>query len=209
MLHIASRIRRAIIIGSLFWFIRSALTTLTQAVVPLFLISRCTCAEAGPDGAYLVNPRIRGRKPRAASVGREQAQRPDNGYCLPNGPINTLRTDYVIECRLGARCGAHGQTYCELSRDGPRCRTYRQVKRATKSGPGRAGGEGVGSGGTGVQQRATVSSFILRPVAYCYSDHSIHPLVVPFDYSLYQLQVDVGQLAIGRCRGVSSQRIRG
>lgn len=42
-----------------------------------------------------------------------------------------------------------------------------------------------------------VSSFILRPAVYCYSGHSIHSLV-PFNCSLYQLQVDLGQLAIGQ-----------
>jgi len=130
MLHIAFRIR-AIIIDpthdSLFWFIRGALATLTQAtsVSNLALYSRGRSRSGRTIGRILRHARIRGRKPRAVSVGREQAQRPDNGHCLPNGPINTLRTDYVIECRLGARCGAHGQTYCELSRDGPRCRTHR------------------------------------------------------------------------------------
>lgn len=48
------------------------------------------------------------------------------------------------------------------------------------------------------EQRASgVSSFILRPAAHCYSCHSIHSLA-PFNCSLYQLQVNLGQLAIGR-----------
>lgn len=32
---------------------------------------------------------------------RENKYLPHNGHCLRNGPINTLRTDYVIGCRLG------------------------------------------------------------------------------------------------------------